>query len=273
MKNLIALFTLLVLGSALSADELVLKDGKIVTWETLRDLGDSYEIETPDGVKLEIRKDQILKVVHKDRARVQKDKAAEVLAGATFTWDKGRKLQQYDLLASMDPKKDTIRGNWKLTGGVLQNVLGEGWSGIDSSYVPPPEYDITFTVERKSGGECFYVALPASGTRFALVVDSNVGGWCGPLHHKGKQANDNKLGVKGKLLEVGKPKTFKVMIRPTGFAVQVDGKDLFAWKGDWKEMSLPDDDYWGLSKKNVIHFGATIAEFKVAKAVVTFPKE
>jgi hypothetical protein len=63
MKHLSIAITAMLLSGVALGDELVLKDGKTVPYTVMRDLGDSCEIETPDGVKLEIKKDQISKVV------------------------------------------------------------------------------------------------------------------------------------------------------------------------------------------------------------------
>src|SRR6185503_2066028 len=86
------------------ADELVLKDGKRVKWTVLKDLGDSFEVETADGVKLEIKKSEVVKFESKSVTAAKKEEAAvgAVLTGATFTWEKGKKLSQFDIIRSID---------------------------------------------------------------------------------------------------------------------------------------------------------------------------
>src|SRR5436189_6406953 len=83
------------------ADELVLKDGKRVKWTVLKDLGDSFEVETADGVKIEIKKSDVAKFESKSVTAAKREEAAAAgaaITGATFTWEKGRKLNQFDIL-------------------------------------------------------------------------------------------------------------------------------------------------------------------------------
>ena len=105
---------LLVLPAA--ADELVMKDGKTIAWSSLKDLGESFEIETKDGVKLEVKKSDVSRIDFRSRNSDTSDaaKADAALTGASFTFDKSIKLTQFDLLKSVDVKA-AASGEWKVT--------------------------------------------------------------------------------------------------------------------------------------------------------------
>src|SRR4051812_287373 len=73
-------FLFLLLTTTVWGDELILKDGKRVEWVALRDLGDAYEVETPQGTKISVKKDDV--------DSLAKKKAPELLTGAAITFDK-----------------------------------------------------------------------------------------------------------------------------------------------------------------------------------------
>lgn len=274
MKNLITLFTLLVLCSALSADELVLKDGKIVKWASLKDLGDTYEVETTDGVKLEVKKTEVVRVTTVPKSAAQKDATLKdaVLTGAAFTFDKGRKLQQFDLLRSIDLKKDAVMGTWKGAGGSITGDCKQtsgAWARLETSYQPPEEYDLTLSMERMEGDDGFAVGLVGGGNQFAIMLDKT---WTGPVSIDGKGPDTSGVGVKERLYpKLGTKRTFQFMIRSHGFAIRLDGKDFLAWKGDWSKVSVPDS--YKAEKKTVLYFTAGSHTWKIHSAIVTFPKE
>ena len=57
-----ALAAVLLWGPAVLADDLVLKGDKKIEWTSLRDLGESYEVELKGGVKLEVKNSDIAKI-------------------------------------------------------------------------------------------------------------------------------------------------------------------------------------------------------------------
>jgi hypothetical protein len=279
MRNGIAAFLLFGwVTMPAAADELVLKDGKTIVWTVLRDLGNSYEVETADGVKLEIRKDQVVKFVPKDRLQTQKEAATAALTGATFTWEKGRKLTQFDLLKSIDAKRDGLRGNWKLANGILSFDSSGMKTGImtmlETTYAPPEEYDLTLVAERAAAGDnVFFVGLPGSDHQVAWAMDSP-GGWQGPWLVDGKNPEASKLGIKERLFDkVGNKRTLIFSVRKFGLGVKLDGKDYFAWRGDWSQMK-PGEPYHPEKNTRSIYFGGALSSsFKISSAIVTYPKE
>jgi len=258
-------------------DELVLKDGKTVTWTQLSDLGDTYEVTTPDGLKLEIKKSDVATFVPKDRARIQKEKALAPLTGATFTWEKGMKLQEYDLLKAVDLKRDAVLGEWKYVGRALQGAgkLGTGWARLETTYVPPAEYDFTIVLERVEGEgneNGFCLTMPgATGTQFGIFIGHK--GLMGATVVDGKWPGEGGLGIKEyPFTKNGQQRTVIVMIRKFGFALKLDGKDLVAWTGEWSRVTRPAG--WGVEKeKSITLINTVLKPFRIHQAVVTFPKQ
>lgn len=270
-------FLALVLSGAARADELVLKDGKRIELLGYRDLGESIEAESTGGVKVEIKKSEIARVDFKSRAAESSEaaKADAVLTGAFFAFDKKIKLASFDLIRSIDPKKDTVRGTWKLVSGALLGDgtnLGGGRSHLETSYIPPPEYDLSVVVERIAGDAPFTFGLVNSeGKQF--VYELSLNGWNGPFINGGN-LETNKFAVKEDLFPKNKlRRSFQIMIRKYGFAVRVDGKDYVAYKDDWSKLWTPSEEHLA-TKRNVLYFLVKCtSSYKIHGAVVTFPKE
>src|SRR5205809_7329509 len=110
-KSLLLVLVLMTPGRLL-ADEIQTKDGKKVEFKVLTDEGDSWELTTPQGTKVTIKKSDFDRFIPGGVKETP-------LTGASFTFDKKRKLDKVDLLAKFDAKKDGLTGTWKLNGNVL----------------------------------------------------------------------------------------------------------------------------------------------------------
>lgn len=85
------------------------------------------------------------------------------LTGASFTFDKKRKLETIDLLARFDPRKDELVTSWKMSGAPL---VGTGAvnhiATMQMTYTPPEEYDLTMALEHKDGDRGILVGSAVS---------------------------------------------------------------------------------------------------------------
>src|SRR5436190_14985623 len=159
MRHVIALLLLVAPGWA---DEIQTKDGKKIEFKNLSDEGDFWELTTPQGTKVTVKK--------ADFERFSPGGMKEVpLTGASFTFDKKRKLEVLDLFTKIDPKKDALGGTWKLAGGTLVGPVQLG--KIQTSYTPPEEYDLTIVAERKDRNPGLAVGLIGGGRQFSWHFD------------------------------------------------------------------------------------------------------
>src|SRR5581483_2395104 len=100
--------TILLLVAPGWADEIQTKDGKKIEFKSLTDEGDTLELTTPQGTKVSIKKADFDKYIPSGVREVP-------LTGATFTFDKKRRLETVDILTKLpDLKKDAIGGTWKM---------------------------------------------------------------------------------------------------------------------------------------------------------------
>lgn len=262
MKILAVLVPMALMSLPVMADDLVLKDGKKIEWKTLVDSGDIYEIVTPSGTKLTVKKTDV--------DRLSQKPLETPLTGASITFEKKRKLETIDLLTKINPKSG-LGGTWKTAAGALTGTAGPlDFSRIPTSFSPSEEYDLYATVEKKdTGGETF-IGLTGGGKQFIFYLDGKGGTWAGLMVVGGDTLNiSNQLGVVGKTFEKGTPRKLHIMVRKNAFVVQVDGKDVFTWEPDWQKLSMHQD--MAVVEKNVVFFGVRAGVFQFSQICVIQP--
>jgi hypothetical protein len=247
------------------ADELILKDGKKIEWKTLSDEGDSYEITTPQGTKITVKKDDV--------ESFTKKKTEGPLTGAQFTFDKKRKLTTVDLFTKIDLKKDVVAGDWKFAGGVLTGTTNGGPSKLQTTFTPPEEYDLTLVIEQKDvAGGAIFVGLIGGGKQFTFGFG---GDWSGLEAYGGQKMQDSGIGIPGRFFQKA-PRTVTFMVRKEAFIVQADGKDYFTWKADWSKLSVI--PFHAVQSQNTIFLVVSRSEvaqlsYKISRMTLTSPKE
>jgi hypothetical protein len=257
------------LSSSAAADEIVLKNGKTVEWASMKDLGDTYDVETKTGERMKIDKNDIARVV------VIPQRVEGPLTGASFSFDKKTKLVTRDLLAEIDPKRDTVTGDWKKAAGALNGVpVGGAIAKLQfAGIVLPDEYDITLVTERKTGANQLTISLFSPlGKRFNLNMDTLSSQWTGIYLAGGKQTEE-KASIPGKFFETGKTRTLQIMVRKDAFVLQSDGKDYIVWKGDWSRVVAPDPNQWGVPNEKAMYLAVLPgATYSITRLTVTLPK-
>src|SRR5947208_758449 len=99
------MLVLVLLAAIARADEIQTKDGKKIGFKALVDMGDSFEITTATGAKVTVKKEDFDKLVLAGAKEAP-------LTGASFTFDKKLKLNSVNLLGVVNPKKDSVGGEW-----------------------------------------------------------------------------------------------------------------------------------------------------------------
>ena len=252
MSKSLALPLLLFTVGLASADTLVMKDGKVIPWQGLRDLGDTVEVETLQGTKITVAKKDIDRVIFAN--------PQTALTGATFTFDKKSKLEAIDLLTKIDVKK-ALNGEGRLSGGTLTLVgnTASAHSKFPITHTPPEEYDITIVVTRKSGADDFIVGLVGGGKQFNFHFDVD----------KSSLAHANGCETKKATVFGKESRTVRFMVRREGMVVQVDGADFYTVSG-WGSVSL--HPLLAIPDKGALFLGALNSTFVVQKMILTSPK-
>jgi hypothetical protein len=223
--RIILLLSLLVCSTAFG-DELILKDGKKVEWRTLTDSGDTFEVETPQGAKVTVKKSDVEKIAFN---------GSGLLTGAVFTKLAG-KVKTHNCFTLFDPKKDLFGGigiEAKFKGpGLIMNLGFDSPNRLQIPFKIGEEYDFILNVERKDGPCDFFVGLVGGGKPFVVRFDEN-GIKTGILGWK-------MTDMGGLILKKDAPVTLSCFVRKDSVIVMADKKEIVNWKGDTWDFKLPD---------------------------------
>jgi serine/threonine protein kinase len=170
-----------------------------------------------------------------------------------------------DLLALIDPTKDSTVGNWKVTSKVLVSPLVQN-SMLQVPYVPPEEYDLDAVVELKDGGDGFGIGLAQGNSQVMMVI----GSW-------GQTANglrliddqyekDNETATKGPIFTRGRPTRIHCAVRRENIEVSAEGKKLVSWKPDFSRVTL---GIWSVPRKDVLFLCSINNTYEISRLVLT----
>jgi hypothetical protein len=246
------------------SDEIVLKDGRKIEFKTLTDAGETFDVTALDGSTFSVKKSEFDRIA----VTVKKDIP---LAGATFTFDKRKKVETVDLLARIDPKADSVAGSWKASNGRLNGIgTGDELARVQVPYAPiPEEYDLTLVVERKAGEDNLGIGLVGGGRQFMYYFDVDCGKYSGILAPD-PSGHRRVTETPGRAFVVGKSRTVVFMVRRQALIVQVDGKDFATWKADWTGLSvLPQ---CAVPRKDVLSLSILRSGFEVHRMTLTSAK-
>lgn len=143
-----------------------------------------------------------------------------------------------DLLGRIDPRRDAVEGDWRLSKGVLTFAGDKEWSRIQVPYHPPEEYDLTVVAERVRGTEILILGLVVGGRQATVVLDGWGGGVSGLERIDGKVSQDNETTHRGWRFANGKPTTIVCKVRKSGVAVTCDGRQIVDWRGEAERLSV-----------------------------------
>lgn len=159
-----------------------------------------------------------------------------------------------DLLAFVDPKKDSVSGDWtKDDSGLFSPAVK--FARLQLPFIPPEEYDLELEVTPQAKHNAFVVSLVGGGRQFNVVIDgwesSSVGGI---QDVDGRAAIDNETTFRGRVFKDRTPRTVHCSVRKTRVSVSVASRTLIDWKADYKRLSVA--EWWAVPNKRVLYLAA-----------------
>lgn len=202
--------------------------------------------------------------------RVQKRQAALATAAAAGP-AAGGPPPVVDLLALVDPARDTGGGTWTLAGPDLVSGSADG-TKIDLPYHPPHEYDVRVTFTRDSGNDGLDVICcgggdgrPGTGRPFKFTL----GGWdntvAGFALVEGHWAKENPTTTHGRWLVNGRRQTLVVQVRADHVAAVLDDRPIVTFKTD-DCRALSQGDETVLHRRDVLGLQAWDSGFTIHSA-------
>jgi hypothetical protein len=151
-----------------------------------------------------------------------------------------RQGKTIDLLATLDPKLDSVRGIWWLNGKSLQ-MNGETYARVQVPVTPPENYTLRMKATRLAGDDMLGIGVVIGGKQALVAVDGYEGTKTGLSQIDGRTNEDNETTFSGALLRESVPVELVVQVRAGSAKLTADGRTIFEWKGDPARLSLQDD--------------------------------
>jgi hypothetical protein len=143
-----------------------------------------------------------------------------------------------DLLAQINPRRDSLAGEWRLDGWELVSPEVRA-ARVQLPAPPGPAYELTLSVERVSGQGRLGIGLVVGNAQCSAVLDGDRGQACGLELIEGKAFSANgTTRRRPQALAQGKAATIVCTVRPDAVSVSCDGSEAIAWSGDAKKLSL-----------------------------------
>jgi hypothetical protein len=139
--------------------------------------------------------------------------------------------KEVDLLALVDPERDTLNGKWEKDGTSLRIAEGQGLSRLVIPVDVPVEYKLTARVIRDpSNKDELNISLPFAGSQADLVFDNE--GTVGGLHLDFKNINENETTYRKPVIPAGVPADLTFWVRRTGLKVTGNDGTIIDWTGN-----------------------------------------
>lgn len=174
-----------------------------------------------------------------------------------------------DLIALIDPKKDARQGTWQKDGRALVNAAANEYDRIQIPYLPPDEYDVQATIVRRSGDQSIVLGLARGNNQWGPNFDFYHGGMLksGVERMDGKQPEFNSLVYTGgRVFHVGKRVQLEAQVRKTGFKITADGKTIFSYSGDCKNLDMSGG--WSMADTRLLWLGLWKGEVAFERLVL-----
>jgi hypothetical protein len=146
-----------------------------------------------------------------------------------------------NLLAIIDPIRDSQKGDWKLDGNGLHSPRSRD-ARICIPSPAPERYVLTANVERKSGANELMVGLFSGGNPCAVIIDGSAGSQAGLSQLDGlvfsNEANPSRRSYNPPLLPVKKSVRIQCFALPGIVLVKCDDEEVIKWHGDSRRLSL-----------------------------------
>lgn len=145
-----------------------------------------------------------------------------------------------DLLKMIDPRRDSVTGDWTMERGVLLTAAVRQAAWLQIPYSPPEEYDLKIVATRKTGGFDLYTGvLVPGGKALMLHIDGGFNGKNGGFQTiDGKDWGDNETSYRDiRVFSDDKPHTIVISVRRNLLSVTADGKPLIKWPADYSRTT------------------------------------
>jgi hypothetical protein len=150
-----------------------------------------------------------------------------------------------DLLALIEPRRDTLEGQWvRLDRTLFSNVSYP--ASLQIPYLPPEEYDLALVVEQVSevtANQSLNIGLVVGGQQCHATINNATGSWKSDVGVvDGLDFQYREGHGDGPQLVSGHPVTLVCTVRRFGedylLRMESSGREIFSWKGSPARLSM-----------------------------------
>ena len=176
------------------------------------------------------------------------------------------KGETINLLAKIDPKQQSVEGQWSLENNTLNSSQSSA-ARIEIHQDLPDEYDLLLHVKRSKGSGNFAIGLVMGGSQFAFILDGGGGKISGLSLLDGKQPSALDSDSTGSVFGDGQVKKILCQVRKRHLTVRIDGQSFKKWEGDPKRLSM--NPFWSVPNKKQIFLGAHESAYSISQMKIT----
>jgi hypothetical protein len=174
---------------------------------------------------------------------------------------------EINLIPLIDPKVDTVHGQWSVEGGKLTCLARFQFARIQVPYLPPEEYDLTLVATRTDNIESINIGLAQGANQFQFHFDAWGGQIAGLSLLDGKLSNVNETAVRQTFFKNDQPATVVISVRKGGVAVTMDGKPVVDWKGNLSRLT--NDGPWTMPNTKSLYIGCWDCRYTISRLGLT----
>jgi len=193
------------------------------------------------------------------KARI--DKRIGAIAAATGIAARGGAI---DLLKTTNTNRDSVNGEWRMAGGVLECRSSISYARYQFQTKLPAEYDIRFVFVRPSGDGTVGAMFTCAEQRLRLIVCGFKNSLAGLSYIDGKPADQNATKTPN-VVENNKEYEIVVEVRKNSIRVVQNQKELFNYKFQTAKFTL--DAGFGDQPLLVLYAHNALAHFKTVEIV------
>ncbi|MEK6262385.1 MAG: hypothetical protein AABP62_27620 [Planctomycetota bacterium] len=166
-----------------------------------------------------------------------------------------KKGQAIDLLHTLNPRLDSVKGIWFLEEGNLRPNR-DTWARLQVPLEPPDKYTLRLKVKRLVGSNTFGVGLVVGGRQTMVAFDAYDAPVSGLHLVDGKTCKNNPTTYKGTVLPIDKVVNLRIQVTPESVTGEADGKPIISWKGNASRLgqdekyAMPHTDWLFLASWN-----------------------
>jgi len=175
-----------------------------------------------------------------------------------------------DLLGLVEIKRDSVSGEFKMSGGSLITPIAGAVNRLQIPYIPPADaYDVLMTVQRLEGPNALFIGLALDGQQFFVGIDNATNNeFTGIWNVDGKPGDGpNETTKKGHFLPMSKTVNILCSVKKSGVTLSIDGRPVMTYSGASTRLSLPSG--YGGPEKNSLWIGSWGSKFQVTKMTLT----